>query len=120
MYKPYNPNPKLRSTGDCTVRATARATGTTWEKALIGMCVESLVCCDMPSSNWVVGEYLKKNGFKKKFLAEPATVAEFTECNKKGLFVLCSGTHVVCVENGDYYDSWDSGNEMIIYYWEKE
>lgn len=27
--------------------------------------------------------------------------------------------HVVCVQDGYYYDSWDSGNEIPIYYWER-
>ena len=27
--------------------------------------------------------------------------------------------HVIAVENGDYYDNWDSGDEVPIYYWER-
>ena len=29
-------------------------------------------------------------------------------------------SHVVCVEDGKYFDSWDSGNEIPLFYWEKE
>ena len=35
----------------------------------------------------------------------------------KGKYIVCTGTHTVCVINGSYYDSWDSGNEPIIFYY---
>ena len=28
--------------------------------------------------------------------------------------------NVIAVIDGDYYDSWDSGNEVPIYYWKQE
>jgi hypothetical protein len=27
---------------------------------------------------------------------------------------------VVCVENGCYHDTWDSGDELPVYYWERK
>jgi hypothetical protein len=27
---------------------------------------------------------------------------------------------VVTVQDGKYYDTWNSGNEVPVYYWEKE
>ena len=48
------------------------------------------------------------------------TVRDFCEDNPLGTFVLAIHEHVVCVVDGDYYDSWDSGGEIPIYYWTKE
>jgi hypothetical protein len=31
-----------------------------------------------------------------------------------------TGTHVVAVIDGDYYDAWDSGNEVIDRYFTRE
>lgn len=36
-----------------------------------------------------------------------------------GIYVLALQGHVVCVIDGVYYDSWDSGREVPLYYWQK-
>lgn len=36
-----------------------------------------------------------------------------------GRYLLALDQHVVAVVDGDYYDTWDSGNEIPIYYWMK-
>ena len=32
---------------------------------------------------------------------------------------MAMATHVVCVQNGDWLDTWDSGDEVPLYYWQK-
>ena len=80
--------------------------------------------CDMPSSNAVWGEYLKRNGFTKHVIPDSCpqcyTVQDFCEDNPNGTFVLATGSHVIAVIDGDYLDSWDSGNEIPVYLWRKE
>ena len=39
--------------------------------------------------------------------------------NPYGRYILATGEHVVAIENGDYYDTWDSGDEIPIYYWKE-
>jgi hypothetical protein len=34
--------------------------------------------------------------------------------------MLATGTHVVAVIDGNYYDTWDSGDEVPIALWKKE
>lgn len=79
---------------------------------------------DMPSSNRVWERYLFDNGFKRTLLPDTCpdcyTVKEFCRDHREGKFLLAIGNHVVAVEDGDYYDTWDSGNEVPIYYWRKE
>jgi hypothetical protein len=33
--------------------------------------------------------------------------------------VIGTGTHVVAVIGGDYYDTWDSGEKVVLYYFER-
>ncbi len=122
-YKYYNPNPKNKRVGDCTVRAICKALGRTWEDAYIGLCAEGLCFHDMPSSNHVWGNYLRRFGFEQKGAGtcpDCVTIKEFTEGHRHGRFVIASQGHIVTAIDGDYFDTWDSGDEILIFYWEKE
>ena len=44
----------------------------------------------------------------------------FGRDHPQGLYVLATGTHVITVIDGDYYDSWDSGDKIPLYYFKKE
>ncbi len=124
MWIEYNANPIGKKAGDCTVRAVSKATGKEWEQAYAGLCATGFQMCDMPSNNGVVGAYLKQRGFRRGILPndcpECYTVKQFCEEHKQGIYVVFVGGHVLCVCDGDYYDSWDSGAETPIYYFEKE
>ena len=124
MYIGYNPNPSGNRVGDCSVRAICKAVGLIWEDAYLGLVTEGYKLHDMPSANYVWGRFLRKNGFNKYMIANRCpdciTVEQFTKENPKGTFVLATDQHVVTVVDGDYYDSWDSGDEVVNYYWKKE
>lgn len=47
-------------------------------------------------------------------------VKDFAQDHPKGRYVVGTGTHVIAVIDGNYYDTWDSGEEIPVYYWEKE
>ncbi len=77
--------------------------------------------CDMPSADHVWGSYLRRHGFKRKLVPEECcTVAEFAEMFPHGCYILAISGHVVYVRDGEYIDSWDSGEEIPIYYWQKD
>ena len=120
----YNPNPKNQRVGDCAVRAVSKALGRNWDDSYIGLCAEGLFYNDMPSSNYVWGMYLKRFGFEQKILPsicpQCITVSEFADKHKHGRYVLATQNHDVTVVDGDYFDSWDSGNEVVLYFWQKE
>lgn len=124
MYSQYNPNPIGARVGDCTIRAISRATGETWERVYCGLCAEGLRLCDMPSANAVWGAYLRRHGFHRHALPDDCpdcyTVADFCRDHPRGTYVLAISGHVVCAQDGQYYDSWDSGAEVPAYYWCKE
>lgn len=122
-YIPYNPNPTRGNVGDCTVRAISKALNQTWEKTYAGLSAYGYMLSDMPSANHVWGAYLRRNGFNRYIVDDKGqdiyTVEDFCRDNPEGVYVLAIDGHVVCVCDGSYYDSWDSGLEIPIYYWTK-
>lgn len=70
------------------------------------------------------GAYLRKIGYKRKLIPNACpdcyTVKDFCVDNPHGKYLLATGSHVIAVIDGDYYDTWDSGNEIPIYYYVKE
>lgn len=124
MYSAYNPNPIGARVGDCTVRAIAKATGQNWKRVYMGLCVDGFSLGDMPSANHVWGAYLRRNGFRRHALPDTCpdcyTVADFCRDHPHGVYVLAISGHVVCAVDGDWYDTWDSGGEIPVYYWAKE
>jgi hypothetical protein len=120
MFIKYNPNPFGNVIGDCTVRALCAATGFTWTEAFIKLCLQSICMGDMPSSNRVWGTYLEENGYKYNTCPFCYTINEFCKDHPTGTYILGTGTHVVCVKDGNYYDTWDSGEKTPIYFFTKE
>ena len=123
MWQYVNKNPLGRSVGDCTVRAISTATNNGWAETYLDLCLFGLLMADMPSANAITAAYLKKKGFKRKNIPETCpdyySVKDFCKEHKDGIFILGTGTHMVAVINGDYYDAWDSGDELPVYYFEK-
>lgn len=122
-YCPYNPNPHGHRAGDCTVRAICKATGKSWEAVYATLTAYGFMRCDMPSANHVWGAYLKSQGFVRRFVDDSKglyTVEDFCRDNPRGTYILAIDGHVVCVVDGKYYDSWDSGQEIPIYYWMRD
>ncbi len=123
MWKVYNANPERKTVGDCVIRALSKALGRSWADTYIGICDKGLKMHDMPSSNAVWGVYLREQGYTKhmvnKEYPERYHLKDFCEEHPSGTFVVVLSGHVVCVRNGDYYDSWDSGSEIPIYYYRR-
>lgn len=119
-----NPNPQGKSVGDCTVRAIALATDQEWEKVYLDLCIQGYTMSDMPSSNEVWGSYLTERGWKLRRLQDTCplcyTVVDFCEDHDRGTFIVGTGSHVICVKDGGYYDAWDSGEKVPLFYFERE
>ena len=119
-----NPNPQKNIVGDCVIRAISIASGKSWDDVFLDLMVQSYMMKDIPSSNSVWGAYLHNNGYQRKVIPNTCpdcyTISDFTHDYPNGVYIAHTGTHVVAVINGDYYDTWDSGNEVPMFYWKKE
>lgn len=119
-----NTNPKNMRVGDCVIRALSIATDKTWERVYCELAVYGFMLCDMPSSNAVWGAYLKDLGYERHTVIDTCpddcyTIRNFCHDNPLGVFVIGTGTHAVAVIDGNYYDTWDSGDEVPAYAWKR-
>ena len=123
MWIEYNPNPAGRRVGDCAVRALSKALDTDWETAYTLVAANGYAMGDMPSSNIVTSSVLRQHGFKKANVSNKCpdcfTVKDFCNLNRRGVYVLYADGHVVTAVNGDYYDTWDSGDSIPMSIWYK-
>lgn len=123
MWVKANPNPCRQEEPDCVVRAIAIATGQSWDTVHLDLCRLSHERCTMPSVNWLWELYLRRFGYEK-FLLEGCpncvTVREFCKRYPEGTYVVGTGNHAVAVIDGNYWDSWDSGDEVLSYFYRKK
>lgn len=124
MWRYYNPNPVNARVGDCAVRAVAKALGIEWEKAYLMIAKNGFQMGDIMASNNVWGSVLRQHGFKRYILPNYCpdcyTLRDFCNEHPKGLYVVGMNNHVATVEDGNYFDVWDSGDELVNFYWTKE
>jgi hypothetical protein len=120
----YNPNNRNRSDrGDCVIRAISKITKQSWDKTYWELCGQGYLMGEFGDSNDVWDAYLRGYGFKRRVIPNTCpdcyTVRDFCEDHPYGEYILATGNHTVAVSFGDYYDSWDSGSEIPIYYYSK-
>lgn len=125
MFKQINLNPLGKSTGDCVIRALSVLLTRSWNEIYLLLCVYGYMLKDWGSSNSVWDRLLKDEGFKKSMIPDTCpdcyTIKDFcTDIGNDGRrYLVATGSHVVAVINGFYYDSWDSGDEIPLYYYWK-
>lgn len=123
MFIYTNPNPSGKITGDCVIRAICIAENISWRKCLLELTAYSYFLHEVLDSNSLWFEYLIDFGYTYHTLPNTCplcyTVKRFCHDHPFGTYIVCMGTHVVAVIDGDYYDTWDSGNEVVTYYFRK-
>lgn len=121
MWIQINPNPKRKRVPDCVVRAICVALNMNWYDVYDGICNTGRMDCSMPSDDDVWGHYLLLLGFipfiLPKNLPEHITIGKFCKLFKTGTYIIGTGNHAVAVVDGNYYDTWDSGNEEPSFFW---
>ena len=123
-WKVFQPNPSNLITGDCTVRAICAVTGLDWKTAHKVLCDFSREIDDMPSENRVWWRFFRAIGFRQFRLPDTCpdcyTVRDFARDHPSGKYVLWPMQHAVAVINGDWWDSFDSGNAVPLVFFEEE
>jgi hypothetical protein len=129
-YVYLNLNPLKRNTGDCVVRALAFATNRSWDDIYWELCEKGFERAEMPSWNSTWWDVLKDLGFTRHIIPDTCpscyTVDDFCKDHPEGKYVLFipysseQSGHVVAVEKGNVYDTWNSTKEVPLAYWRKE
>ena len=105
------------------IRAISKAMNMSWDDVAIDLSMMMVTEKDIVSSNALWGEYLMLNGFRRGNLPDTCpncyTLKDFCLDFPVGTFVVATGSHVIAVINGDYFDTFDSGDEVVTYYFEK-
>ena len=88
------------------------------------ICLQGFLMHEMPSTNAVWSQYLHGCGYRRTSLPDTCpicyTVRDFCRDFPIGKYLLALNGHVVAVIDGDYYDTWDSGGEIPLFYWRKD
>lgn len=122
MWIQANPNPANKQVPDCVIRAICIALNKPWLEVSDELYYdfarrEYSVTCD--DNIW--GHYLYSLGFEPFLLPMACprctTVDEFTKMYPKGTYIIGTGKHAIAIIDGNYYDSWDSGNEVPSFFW---
>ena len=124
-YVYYNPNRLGKDVGDCVIRGLCKVLGINdWRTVYLKVCIKGYMLYDMPSSNSVWEQVLFDYGFKSAVLPNTCprcyTLRQFCKDYPIGRYLVATGTHVIAVVDGDYYDTGDSGNEVVTYFYYKE
>lgn len=121
MWINCNPNPKRKHVPDCVIRALVIALNKSWYDVHDELCALSREECSVTCDDNVWGKYLYRMGFAPFLLPETCpsciTIKRFCIMYPRGIYIIGTGIHAVAVIDGDYYDSWDSGDEIPSFFW---
>jgi len=117
MFIKENLNPKNRKTGDCVIRAIAKAEDRTWDEVFDSLVEIAKKWKTVPNHKDCYGRYLdncceKIIKFDDMMYQDEngkhrLTVKQFSEKYSKGAYVLKLANHLTCVVDGTVYDLGD-------------
>lgn len=121
MWIRANPNPAGNDVPDCVIRAICIALDLPWEQVHWELSVLSARYYSVTCDDNLWGRYLYYFGFRPflmpEYCPECVTVRDFCRIFPRGTYIIGTGSHAVAVIDGNYYDSWDSGNEVPSFFW---
>lgn len=123
-FKYYQPNKKdlKDEQGDCVIRALTKAFNKEWATVFTELVPYALEFQAMPNNKLCYEKYILENGGKWESIKvergkKRPTVNTFTRSHKQGTYILRLAHHIVTVEDGFFYDTWDSGEKSLYGYW---
>lgn len=123
MWIQANPNPVNKLVDDCVIRAISIILDVDWLWVYDELYEIGRSMYDVEISNNVWPKLLKEEGFKRHIIPDTCpdcyTVRQFCKDYQNGKYILATGSHVIAVIDGNYYDTWDSGDEVPIYYFSR-
>ena len=122
-YIRYNANPLNKNAGDCVIRAISKATHKKWDDIYLELSAKGFDLKDWGNSNAVWDAYLRQIGYYRHIVPDTCpdcyTIREFAKDKPNGTYIVATGTHVVAVVDGIYFDTFDSGDMPVIYYYSR-
>lgn len=116
-FRYLNVNPNGEHTEDCVCRAISLASGYDYHTiedklyliAELYECEELCLCCY---------SYLLNDVFKyPKVFCEDMSVADFADIYNRGIYLVRMAGHISTVIDGDWYDIWNCGSEILTDAW---
>ena len=127
LYKYYQPNEKdlKDEVGDCSIRAFTKAMNKSWLEVFDELVPYARKHQCLVNQKPAYEEYLFDMGWVYRStgrISKSYTVDVFAMQRPKGTFIVYvkSGfrTHLVCVKDGIYYDTWDCGDQCVYGFYE--
>lgn len=118
----YNANSRNNNTGDCTIRALCIAYGQRYDDVHRDL-------LKIGSEYWydsIWTKYVRDHGYitKRNVSKDAITLTEFADSHPTGTYLVTVGkrayglsSHVVCLENGTIWDTWNSLSWYVNDYW---
>ena len=128
----HNENPKgLLSAGDCVIRALAFGLSVgldkiiTWDEVYEGLYEIGFELKDVPNSDRVYREFMKRLGFEKRkqprrMDGSKYTAEEFSEAYYEGTYIISLANHLSVVYDGRIYDTWNCSHKSVGNFWKVE
>lgn len=124
MYVFANPNPHKLITDDCVIRAISLAEGEPWDDVYVELFVDGYIDKQIPNANEVWGRYLMRKGYTRHSIPNTCpdcyTLRQFCSEHPHGTYIVGTGTHAICVIEGDWYDIFNSADTVPLYYFTQE
>jgi ribosomal protein L35AE/L33A len=115
LYVYYNPHPSKKETNDCVKRALTKATKLDYKVIQQELNKHKVITKSKTFNerkNWV--SYVENVlGYKKIIGYTNTKIGEFAKVHTKGTYIIKCRKHLVTVENGKIYDTWNSSFKAI-------
>lgn len=117
----FNPNPVNARVEDCAQRAISAALNVDWDTAsdLIYEMAKAMGTTTHDDAAW--GAVLRRAGFMRAVIPNTCpdcfTIADFCRKYPYGVYIAKTPGHVVCIVDGQAWDTWDSTGETVSYFW---
>lgn len=120
-YRYFNPNPVGNRTRDCVIRAISAALNMSWDDAFDIIADRAKAMGETMDENAVYGSILRQCGFYRAVPPNTCpdcySARDFCLSHPYGVYVLGFTGHVATVIDGQVWDSFDSSDEIVSYYW---
>ena len=123
MFIKENLNPKARKTGDCVIRAIAKAEGKSWLYVFDALTIIARNKYSIVNHKHTYEAYLDCYKIVPCKIETAMgnvkyTVKEFADTHPMGTYLISIAGHMTVVIDGNIYDTWDCSNKKAYKIWE--